>query len=233
MRPRPLLLALLLLPLLAAIQFAAPAPAAAQERDPIEVLERAAERYESIESFCAAFIQERIVPLLDQTTRSSGTLCQMHPAYFLMEFDDPEGDRVVADGEHLWMYYPSVNPGQVIRTRMGGPGGATFDFHGEFLEDPAGRFEARYTGQDRVTGRVTHVLALRPREPSGYVEARIWVEEERGLIRKVEIEEENESLRRVTLSDIRVDPGLEPSRFEFTPPPDARIIDRQMPQAPR
>lgn len=219
---------------LAVLAGASPSAAEAQSPDPFRVLEDAAERYESVRGFCATFSQERIVPLLDRTTRSRGTLCQRDPAYLLMDFDDPEGDRVVADGEHLWMYYPSANPGQVIRTRLGGAGDRTFDFQREFLEDPEQRFEARYRGRDTVTGRDTHVLTLRPKEAGqGYVEARVWLEAERGLVRKVEIEEENESLRRIVLSDIRVNPGLDPSRFEFEPPPDVHIIDRATPRSPR
>ncbi|MFW6199861.1 MAG: LolA family protein [Gemmatimonadota bacterium] len=204
----------------------------ANQEDPALLLERASEQYEDLDAFCAGFEQERVVPLLNRTTRSAGTLCQMRPGYFLMDFSDPEGDRVVADGESLWIYYPSVDEDQVIRTRLGGAGG-TFDFHAEFLEDPTRRFDARYLGTETVTGRSTHAIALEPREAVAYEEATVWLEADRGLIRKVEIVEENESLRRVVLSDIRVEPGLDASRFSFDPPPDAQVLDRDLPSPPR
>lgn len=221
----------------------APAPVAAQapsggpdvsagSEDPNHLLEQASRRYEGLDAFCAEFEQERIVPLLSQTTRSAGTLCQMRPGYFLMDFSDPAGDRVVSDGESLWIYYPSMDEDQVIRTRLGGAGG-TFDFHAEFLDDPTHRFDVRYLGTETVTGRTTHVISLEPRAAVAYEEAKIWLEEERGLIRKVEIVEENESLRRVVLSDIRIEPGLEPGRFSFEPPPGAQVLDRNLPSAPR
>jgi len=225
------------LPVLAPAPVAAQAPsggpdASAGAEDPNHLLEQASQRYEGLDAFCAEFEQERIVPLLNQTTRSAGTLCQMRPGYFLMDFSDPAGDRVVSDGESLWIYYPSMDEDQVIRTRLGGAGG-TFDFHAEFLEDPTHRFDARYLGTHTVTGRTTHVISLEPREAVAYEEAKIWLEEERGLIRKVEIVEENESLRRVVLSDIRIEPGLEPGRFSFEPPPGAQVLDRNLPSAPR
>ena len=225
--------ALVLAPVLLALSL--PSGAGAQaDPDPYRILERAASGYDAVRGFCAEFEQERIVPLLNQTTRSRGSLCQMDPAYLSMDFSEPDGDRVVADGDHLWMYYPSVNPGQVVRTRLGGAGGRTFDFQREFLQNASERFEAAYRGREIVTGRPTHALVLRPKEPAaGYEEARVWVEVERGLVRKVEIEEENQSIRRVVLSDIRVNPGLEASRFAFEPPPDARIIDRAAPPTPR
>lgn len=208
------------------------ASASASGEDPEQLLEEASRRYAALDGFCAEFEQERIVPLLDQETRSRGTLCQMRPGYFLMDFSEPDGDRVVADGESLWIYYPSIDPDQVIRTRLGGPAG-TFDFHAEFLEDPARRFEAEYLRREEATGRSTHVIALRPVEAAGYEEARVWLEVERGLIRKMEIVEENESVRRVTLSDIRVNPGLDPSRFAFEPPEDAQVLEQNLPSASR
>lgn len=201
------------------------------EPDPASLLERASERYASVDGFCASFTQERIVPLLNQTTRSSGTLCQMDPGYFLMDFDDPEGDRVVSDGRYLWLFYPSTNPGQVVRTRLGG-GDRTFDFHREFLDDPSGRFEVRWVRRDTVTGRPTDAVELRPLDDPTYVRATVWLDTERGLIRKVEIEEENESLRRIVLSDIELEPGLEPSRFRFEPPADVEVIRRDAGPAP-
>jgi len=190
------------------------------------ILTRAGERYRRIHSFCAHFSQERIVPLLHQTTRSEGELCEMQPAYFAMDFTEPDGDRVVADGRYLWMYYPSMSPDQVMRTRLEGTSGGALDFQREFLEDAENRFRVTYQGRDSVTGRATHALELEPREDRGYRKARVWLEVDRGLIRKVEITEENGSVRRVVLSDIRLNPELEPSHFQFTPPPGTRILDR-------
>ncbi|NIP59061.1 MAG: outer membrane lipoprotein-sorting protein [Gemmatimonadetes bacterium] len=190
------------------------------------LMARAGERYGALQGFCAEFTQERIVPLLDQRTISRGTLCQRQPGYFLMDFSDPEGDVVVADGEQLWTYFPSVDPGRVIRSELGGAGGRTFNFHDEFLSEPEARFDAGYEGTDTVTGRPTHVLSLRPRRDAGYVRARIWLGEESGLIRKVELVEENDSLRRITLSGIRLNPGLEPERFRFVPPTGIQVISR-------
>ncbi|HSR41829.1 MAG TPA: sigma-E factor regulatory protein RseB domain-containing protein, partial [Longimicrobiales bacterium] len=112
------------------------------------------------------------------------------------------------------------------RSDLRGVGGRTFNFHDEFLSDPETRFEAGYEGRETVTGRPTHVLSLRPRGDAGYVRARIWLGEESGLIRRVELLEENDSLRRITLSEIRLNPGLEAERFRFVPPNGIQVISR-------
>ena len=100
-------------------------------------MEEAGARYEEVNSFCAEFQQVLSVPLLDETTRSQGSLCQERPNLFAMRFSDPEGDLLVADGECFWVYYPSSDPRQVIQFEMDSrPGGV--DFHREFLS-PRGK----------------------------------------------------------------------------------------------
>jgi len=227
-RPSRALVALLFLLPLGLFQGDGVAAQASSPPDPDRLLARAAERYEGVGGLCADFEQVRIVPLLDQRTTSRGRLCQRPPGYFLMDFREPEGDRVVADGTYLWTYFPSVDPGQVTRAELGGRGGSgrTFDFHDEFLRDPARRFEATYQGREKVDGRSTHVLALRPRRPSGYDRARVWLDVEEGLIRRVELVEENGSIRRITLSSIELGVELDPERFHFTPPEGVQVIPR-------
>lgn len=217
--------------LVASALLAAPptAPLEAQEAsgtDPMPILEEAAALYRSLDAFCAHFRQVRRVPLLDQVTRSEGRLCQQKPDRFLMDFSDPPHDVVVADGEHLWIYYPSVDAEQVFRQDLASGGGGRFDFHREFLSDPGTKYRPRYEGADTVDGHPTHVLGLVPRSPSPYEEARVWIDRKLGLIRRVEIREENDSVREVELSALELEPSLPPETFRFDPPPGAQVIRR-------
>ena len=189
------------------------------------MLERASERYAGIDAFCGAFEQEMNVPLLRQVTRSRGRLCQARPDHFLMDFSDPEGDVVVADGEHLWVYFPSTDPGQVFRSDLSASDGR-FDFHREFLEDPGEKYRPEYRGEEVVDGRSTHVVSLTPLEPSPYVRAQVWIDAESALIRKVEIHEDNESVRTVVLRDLEIEPQISASLFEFEPPSGVQVIVR-------
>lgn len=213
---------------LAAVAVLLPLGAGAQsgpEEKAMGVLRTAADRYEALDALCARFHQIRRVPLLDQVTESRGRLCHKDPNLFLMSFSDPEGDVVVGDGEHLWIYYPSVDPEQVFQQPLEGRGGR-FDFYREFLADPGTRYAATYLESQTIEGHPTHVLRLVPRESSPYVEARVWIDRERHLIRKVVITEENESVREVILTRIEVEPDLSPHAFRFTPPEGATVIRR-------
>jgi len=198
---------------------------AAQDTRALSLMEDAGARYRDFQSFCAQFQQELAVPLLGDTTRSSGSLCQEAPNLFAMRFADPEGDLLVADGEAFWVYYPSSDPRQVIRFEMEArPGG--LDFHREFLESPKDKYTMEYLGTETVLGGSSHVVSLVPTAPAGFEEAKIWLDSERLLIIRAQIKMENGSVRTVSLSEIVLNPPPDPSRFRFVPPDGAQVIRR-------
>ena len=202
-----------------------PGDVGAQEERALGLMNEASARYSEVQAFCASFHQSVSIPLLDQITPSRGSLCQRKPNFFAMRFTEPDGDLIVADGEWFWVFYHSSDPRQVLQFDMGArPGGV--DFHREFLDSPGEKYDLSYVGEDSVGGTVTHVVALDPREPVGFEEARIWLDTDRSLILQVRLAMENGSVRTLTLSDIRLDPPPDPQRFVFTPPEGARVIRR-------
>lgn len=208
----------------AALIMAAAAPAGAQ--DAVPILERAAERYRAMDGFCADFRQELHVALLRRTTHAEGELCQRPPGRFDMAFTEPAGDRIVADGTHIWIYFPSTDPGQVVRIRRAGAE-ERFDFHAEFLSDPGERYRSTLEGSEEVDGRVTHRILLEPRQPSPYLWARVWIDARDHLLRRLEIQEEGETTRLLEFSNLRVNPALPADRFAFEPPAGVQVIRRE------
>lgn len=206
---------------------AGPGPGlAAQDGRALALLEEAGERYRDVESFCADFRQALHVPLLKETTRSSGTLCQKKPNLFAMRFTDPMGDVLLADGESFWVYYPSSDPRQVLQFSMETqPGGV--DFHREFLDSPGEKYELSYGGEVLLEDRSTHLITLKPLRPSGFQEASIWLDSQRSLILQARIGMEDGSVRTVTLSRIQLNPPEDPGRFRFVTPDGARVIRRR------
>ena len=205
-----------------------PVMVSAQEPDGAEaysVLEGAAERFQSVESLCARFDQVTEVTLIGRTTRGHGTLCEKHPNLFSMRFADPEGDVVLVDGTYVWTYYPSMDDEQVIRFETGGTV-VSFNFFGAFLADPESKYVAVHEGVEDVQGVSTQRLGLQPRGAAAFRKATVWVATESRLLVRVQIHDENGSVRTLTLSDVRLDPVLSEDYFTFTPPPGARVITR-------
>lgn len=199
-------------------------PISAQEA--VAILEAASARYRALDGFCADFEQELYVALLRQTTTSRGELCQRPPGRFEMRFTEPEGDRIVADGSHIWIYFPSTDPGQAFQIRAEGAEGR-FDFHAEFLSEPGLRYRSTLEGTDEVAGRRAHRILLEPREPSPYERVRVWIDAADRLVRRMEIHEEEGTVRRLDFRNLRLDPPLSAERFTFHPPEGVRVIVRE------
>jgi len=207
---------------------AKPAPAtapAATESAVGAILARVEKTYGSTRSMQATFVQELSVPLLGTNQRSRGTIYQRQPDRFAMKFSDPAGDVLVADGRYFWMYYPSSDRTQVIRSKLSG-GAGQVDFQREFLHDAQARYQVSMGAQEAVGGGAADVLTLTPKAQSPYKEIRIWVSRSDALVRRFEMTEQNGSVRRIELSDVRRNLPLEDAIFRFTPPEGAQVFDQ-------
>lgn len=191
----------------------------------LQILRRTADRYQRMQSMRAEFVQTLENPLLASRTSSRGTLYQRRPDRIKLDFSDPEGDVIVSDGSHFWIYYPSVDAKQVVRAPAGNGGGAV-DLQAQFVGDPAQRFAVDYQGAQELGGRRTHVMTLVPRSDPAYKRMKVWIDAQDHLIRRFQITENNENIRTFELSGLRVDPQLSDAIFRFTPPPQAQVVDR-------
>jgi outer membrane lipoprotein carrier protein len=204
------------------------APGAAQaERDATatDILERVERTYGGVRSMQADFVQDLSVPLLGTSQRSSGKLYQRRPDRFLMKFSDPAGDVIVADGRSFWMYYPSNDPKQVMKTSIA-QGSEQVDLHQQFLSNPTARYNATLDGEETVDGHRTHVLTLIPKQQSPVRKLRIWVDRDDFAVRRFEMTEENESVRRIELRNLRRNVSLPDALFAFTPPRGAQVFEQ-------
>ncbi len=207
---------------------AGPSPAGTSPAEPpadstAAILRATASRYERVTSMQSDFVQVLENTLLGQTTRSRGTMYQKEPGYFLMRFSEPEGDRIVSDGRYFWLYFPSTDPKQVIRTPRGTQG---LDLRSQFMGDPVQRFAATYEGRAQVDGRSADVVTLVPRAESGYQRLKVWIDRGDHLVRRFELTEGNGVVRHFDLSGLVINPSLPDRLFQFSPPAGAQVIER-------
>ena len=198
----------------------------AQSSQTDEILARAARAYAGVRTLRADFEQTTENPVLRRTTTSSGTLYQSRPDRFAMRFTQPEGDRIVADGEYIWVYYPSVDAEQVIRMRAGAGGAGAVDLQAQFLGDPTSRFNATHNGTENVAGRSADVLTLTPRGNASFRTLKVWVDRNDALVRRFEITEHNGVIRRFLLRGLTPGATIDASVFRFTPPEGAHVVAR-------
>lgn len=199
-------------------------PLLAQDRG-MQILQQASRRYAPVSALCADFVQHLRVPLLDQERTARGRLCQQRPNLFAMRFTDPQGDLIVVDGESMWYYTPSSDAKQVFRFPVA-QGTRGLDFHREFLEDPEEKYDVTYEAADDLAGTATHRLRLRPRRPTSYRTAVLWIEQASSVLRVIRLEEENGNERTINLRDISFGASPPAGFFTFTPPPGVLVIQR-------
>jgi outer membrane lipoprotein carrier protein len=206
-------------------QTPAPSADAASPADAAQILARVEKTYAGVRSMEADFSQHLSVPLLGSNQQSHGRIFQRRPDRFLMRFSEPAGDIIVADGKSFWMYYPSTDKTQVIRASMT-EGGRQADLQQEFLSNATERYVATLAGEEAVDGRPAHVLTLVPKGQSPYKLVKVWVDKGDFLVRRFEITEENESVRRLQLSNVRLNTQMPDSLFQFTPPPGTEVFNQ-------
>lgn len=200
---------------------------AVPEADVRRILSRAEEVYDALGSLQAEFEQTIEVTLLGRSRTGSGTWYQKGRGRFKMDFSDPADDVIVADGRHLWLYYPSTHPDQVIRSTIDASvtGAGMVDLQGRIFDEAAAGYDAELEGRETIDGHETVRIFLTPRGESPYRHVRVWVDADSYLVRKFEIMERNETLRTVVLRDLQPDRAIPDATFSFTPPAGADVFE--------
>lgn len=197
------------------------------EADVRAILARAERVYGDLGSLQAQFDQTIEVTLLGRSRSGSGTWYQKGRGRFKMDFTDPADDVIVADGRHLWLYYPSTHPGQVIRSTIDAnvTGAGMVDLQGRIFDEAAAGYDAELEGRETIDGHETFRIHLTPRGESPYRYVRVWVDTAAHLVRKFEIMEQNETLRTVVLRDLRPNRPIADEVFSFSPPAGADVFE--------
>ena len=110
--------------------------------------------------------------------------------------------------------------------REGTGGRVGQDFHREFLEEPASKYEVAYEAVDEVGGVSAHRLRLIPKDPASYRSATLWIDRGTPVLRRLRVEEENGTMRTITLEEVALGVTPPDGWFDFTPPDGALVITR-------
>ena len=204
---------------------AAAGPLAAQT--PQAVLDHAIDTYQKIRTARVTFTQQVTNPLTGSAATSHGELLQRRPGYLAVNFSDPAGDRIVADGKWVWIYLPSTNPGQVIRQRMDADRAGVPDITAQLLDAPKERYDVAGAGTATIAGHATHAITLTAKSKDvPFAKATLWVDDDDGLVRRFETTDQNGLVRRVTVDAIKVNAPIDQSAFSFHPPRGVKVFDQ-------
>jgi outer membrane lipoprotein-sorting protein len=193
------------------------------------VLDRAVKAHGGVGTMRATFEQTLTNPLTGSSVKARGELQQQPPRYLSIVFTDPKGDRIVADGQSLWISLPSAMPNQVLRLPLGtaGPGLGGVDVLGQFFDNPRARYTVTPVGPATLDGKPTFALTMVPKGNAGtFTKATVWLDDATGLARQFETTDANGVVRKVRLLRVRPGARLDDGVFRFVPPKGAKIIEQ-------
>jgi outer membrane lipoprotein carrier protein len=195
-------------------------------QSPETIMDRAASKYASMKTVRAEFTQTITNPLTGTSSVSRGELLRREPNLLAINFTDPKGDRVVADGKAVWVYLPSSAPGQVVRLSARNKSAGAIDPGALFLTSPRTRYSMKSAGTATVGGARTDVVVLTPKAANApFTRAKVWVDASSGIVKQFEVTDANGLTRFVVITRLVPNAPIDRSAFSFTPPRNARIVD--------
>lgn len=213
---------LLTLPLAAA---AAQTAVTAADTAALLLVERAAASYASARTLQAHFAQTLTNPRNGTVQVARGEFYQQGATKFAFKFTEPAADRIIADGETIWLYLPSSAPGQALKVPRAA--GAGLDLAASILRTPRDRYRVRALGDTISEGRTVRRLTLTPTTADApFRTAELWLDPTDALIRRAVLAEPLGMVRTIDFTRVRVGDALPADAFVFTAPDGVRIIDQ-------
>jgi outer membrane lipoprotein carrier protein len=192
---------------------------AAPAQDAEEVLDGIRERYEDLRDLELAFTQQTAFAGSRVERRTQGTLLLKKNHKYRVESDDRV---VVTDGVTIWSYTSDTRQVLIDHFRAG----AQTWTPERFLTGAGGDYAAALLGKDRINGTEVIGVKLTPRDEAPALRSlKLWAEPGDWLIRRAEVEDLNGVTTMYTVTRVRVNPGLNDSRFSYVIPEGADVVD--------
>ncbi|MBS1551687.1 MAG: outer membrane lipoprotein chaperone LolA [Bacteroidetes bacterium] len=185
-------------------------------QDSQEIIKKVQSTYDKITDAKAVFSQT-LKGSGGKANSSSGTIYIKKNNKYRIETG---GQIIITDGQTSWSYSPRKK--QVIIDNYKDDGN-TFSPN-KFLFNYPENFYSDLEGEDNVGGVTCYVIKLSPRSGGSVKSAKIWIDKNDYLIRKINIVT-SESTNTYSLKDISLDAGVSSSKFSFSPPAGVEIID--------
>jgi outer membrane lipoprotein carrier protein len=193
--------------------------------EPTELTSLLQKVYRDVDSFEADFEQTYRNRLLDRTRESSGHVWLRPPSKMRWEYDPPSKNLIVADGRHLFVFEPE--PNQVVKMPVSGselPSVMAFLTGGRSLSEDYSVVEVH---REKMAPQGLAGLELHPRNPSTVVSRVVLVvNRESGQVQRTVLVEPEGNTNTFVWSKVATSVTIPDSRFSFTPPAGARLVER-------
>ena len=186
--------------------------------DAAAVLDSLAASGRALKTMQAAFVETKVIVLLEEEQVSRGTVAMQIPGRLRWNYESPRPSvMLVRDGKFA-RYLPSSK--QVFRGTARGEADLLVGF-GPGAAGLGKKYEVTLVGKEAVGGRTAHVLDLAPREEGGlFMGIRLWVDAERSIPVQTRLTEPTGDHTTIRFEDVRLNQALPARTFDLDLPGD-------------
>ena len=192
------------------------------ELSPEEKAAMLQEAYDQTSSFTADFTQTTSMKLSRRQRKGLGSLVIKKPGLMRWDYQEPDHQVLVCDGEEMSMYFSSAKQMIVMSAQEYLQSDVTYAFfagNGNVLRD----FNVGSIPDDYCCGDLPD-LKLVPKKQHPQVEnIYLWLDE-RFLISRMKISDHYGSVTELTFTNIKLNQPVTVDRFNFVPPPGTEIV---------
>ena len=184
-----------------------------------DALAKVQQRYESTKTMEADFQQTVESTALASPLKTAGKVAFEKPNRMRWDYDPPDKQTIVGDGQTLWLYQPDMN--QVIKAPLGEAFQASTPL--TFLSG-LGQLERDFTATLESETADAWVLRLVPKKDAALGTLGLRVRKSDASIAEARITDSAGTTTRIAFSNERRNGTIERARFTFTPPPGVDVV---------
>jgi outer membrane lipoprotein carrier protein len=180
-----------------------------------EIVRKTKALYSATNAAELKFVQE------GTTGSMSGTLVYAQGNRFRLEFPK---QTIVSNGQRTWTYMPDRN--QVVVSKASTAKGRLTP--NDILTSFPGDYATKLIGEKEVNGRGVWVVECVPGSASrigDITKAVLYIDKSSYRFQQIEIESQSMGRMKLRITSARYDVKLPDSRFSFTPPQGAHVVD--------
>jgi len=192
---------------------------AAPAGNPAAVLKALEDAGRALKSMQAAFVETKVIVLLDDRQESRGTVAMQIPGRLRWNYETPRPSVMLIKDGRFTRYIPASK--QVFRGAAKGDADLLVGF-GPGAAGLGRKYEVTLAGDEVVAGRATHVLDLKPKTGQAglFTGIRLWVDEERGMPVQTRLTEPTDDYTTIRFDKVRINEPVPAKTFDLDVPGD-------------
>ncbi|MDY6967515.1 MAG: outer-membrane lipoprotein carrier protein LolA [Spirochaetota bacterium] len=190
-----------------------------------DIVKRVKKKFSEIESYQANFIIT--TTKLESKSNQSGLVMYKAPSKIRIEFYVPYGQKVISNGQTMWIYIPSMNV--VAEQDLKSDNNSLFltgtkSGLNRLFQKYHYKFASKKQPNEQSDGTMNYTLILKQRESrSGFRNLKLWIDENY-IITQAHGETSTGKSVKIQLANIKTDVDITNGKFHFDIPSKARII---------